>query len=165
MSELKVHASVCESEPMVQSEEIKAAFVLRLKTALSQAGIPEWGAGARLAKRTEKTAKAASKWLSGESMPSRGNMLAIAEWLNVRAEWLAYGDGDMQAQPVSGSTTSEPAFNMAALQRLKGQATPRSVAALDRIEKAAQQGRLKEADLVLLEGIAARFEQLNTNQP
>ncbi len=106
MSELKVHASVCESEPMVQSDEIKAAFVQRLKTALSQAGIPEWGAGARLAKKTEKTAKAASKWLTGESMPSRTNMLAIAEWLNVRAEWLAFGEGDMQPGNEAQTTRS-----------------------------------------------------------
>lgn len=55
--------------------------------------------------------------------------------------------------------------NMAALQRLKGKVTPRSLAALNRIEKAATEGRLKEADLVLLEGIAARFEELNTEQP
>lgn len=55
--------------------------------------------------------------------------------------------------------------NLAALQRLKGKATPRSLAVINRIEKAAQQGRLKEADLVLLEGIAARFEELNSDQP
>ena len=50
---------------------------------------------------------------------------------------------------------------MACLQNLKGLATPRSIDALKRIEKAALAGRLKEMDLVLLEGIAARFEQLN----
>ena len=74
----------------------------------------------------------------------------------------------LMAQAVSSPAANAapaPDFNMAALQRLKGKATPRSLAALDRIEKAAQQGRLKEADLVLLEGIAARFEELNTNQP
>ncbi|MBX9753816.1 MAG: helix-turn-helix transcriptional regulator [Pseudomonadaceae bacterium] len=58
-----------------------------------------------------------------------------------------------------------PGSNMAALQRLKGKATPRSLEVINRIEKAAQQGRLKEADLVLLEGIAARFEELNSDQP
>lgn len=59
----------------------------------------------------------------------------------------------------------EPNMNMAALQRLKGRVTPRSLEALERIEKAALQGLLKEADLVVLEGIAARLEELNTKQP
>lgn len=59
----------------------------------------------------------------------------------------------------------KPGLNMAALQKLKGKVTPRSLAAIERIERAAMQGLLKEADLVLLEGIAARFEELNTKQP
>lgn len=97
MSELKVHASVCEIERMVQSEEVRRAFVKRLKEALAQSGIAEWGAGARLAEITGKTAKAASKWLNAESMPGRANMLAIAQELKVRAEWLQYEEGPMRA--------------------------------------------------------------------
>jgi len=74
------------------------------------------------------------------------------------------------ASPTHASTapinpTIKPNMNMAALQRLKGKVTPRSLEALERIEKAALQGLLKEADLVVLEGIAARFEELNTKQP
>lgn len=97
-------------------------------------------------------------------MPSRGNMIAIAEWLGVRLEWLAHGEGPMQAGQAAVEATP-PAMNMAVLQKLKGKATPRSMEVINRIEKAAQQGRLKEADLVLLEGIAARFEELNSDQP
>lgn len=149
---------------MVQSENIRAAFSGRLKQALSHAGIAEWGAGTRLAGVTEKTAKAASKWLNAESMPSRGNMIAIAEWLGVRLEWLAHGEGPMQAGQVAVEAPA-PTMNMAVLQKLKGKATPRSMEVINRIEKAAQQGSLKEADLVLLEGIAARFEELNSDQP
>ncbi|MEZ2746332.1 helix-turn-helix transcriptional regulator [Halopseudomonas bauzanensis] len=97
MSELKVHARPCNAEPMVQSEKIRADFVRRLKTALNQAGIAEWGAGARLAEITKTTPKAASKWLNTEAMPGRKNMLAIAEELKVRVEWLQYGEGQMRA--------------------------------------------------------------------
>lgn len=97
MPELKVHTSSCDSELMVQSEELRLAFVKRLKKALADEKIPEWGVGARLAEKTLKTAKAASKWLNGESMPSRANMIAIADWLNVRVEWLAHGEGEMRA--------------------------------------------------------------------
>ncbi|WP_052193493.1 hypothetical protein [Pseudomonas sp. 11/12A] len=73
-------------------------------------------------------------------------------------------------EPLSSSPADMPAptsdshldgENMKVLQSLKGIATPRSLDALRRIEKAALGGRLKEADLVLLEGIAARFEQLS----
>lgn len=169
MPELKVQASSCDSEPMVQSEELRQAFVKRLKEALAAEEIPEWGVGARLAEKTLKTAKASSKWLNGESMPSRANMLAIADWLKVRVEWLAHGEGEMRSgatQPPTEATTPPAAsVNMAALLKLKGKATPRSLDVLKRIEKAALDGRLKEADLLVLEGIAARFEELNTKQP
>lgn len=93
MSELKVHASPCDSERMVHIQEIRNAFVLRLKNAASEAGIPEWGLGARLASITGKTAKAASKWLNGESMPARESMQQIADALEISVEWLAHGEG------------------------------------------------------------------------
>lgn len=91
MSELKVHASFCDNEHMVHSEEIRRKFSARLKKALAMANIAEWGAGAFLAKTTEKSAKAASKWMNAETMPGRDSMLAIAKVLNVNVEWLEYG--------------------------------------------------------------------------
>ncbi len=104
MSELKVHASACDIEPMVQIEEIRRSFVSRLKEALAAEGIPEWGAGVRLAKMAKVTPKACSKWLNGESMPGGTKMLALAGALSVRVEWLEYGRGEMReavtAQPV-----------------------------------------------------------------
>lgn len=94
MSELKVHASPCDAEPMVQIEEIRAAFVARLKKALSAHGIDQWGAGARLSEIAKVTPKAASKWLNGEAMPGPAKMKAIAEALDVKIEWLQHGSGD-----------------------------------------------------------------------
>ena len=84
---------------MVQNEDVRKSFARRLKEALAQAGFAEWGAGTRLAGTTGATAKAASKWLNAESMPGRANMLAIADWLGVRVEWLQYGEGDMRPSP------------------------------------------------------------------
>ncbi|SDT52213.1 S24 family peptidase [Pseudomonas prosekii] len=93
---------------MVQIEEIRNSFVARLKQSLSEAGIPEWGAGVRLAKMAKVTPKACSKWLNGESMPGGAKMLALATALNVRVEWLEYGRGDMResagAAPDQGRT-------------------------------------------------------------
>jgi phage repressor protein C with HTH and peptisase S24 domain len=94
MPELKVHASACESERMVHSEELRSGFTGRLKKAMASAGIADWGAGVRLAKITNTTPKAASKWLNGETMPGRSNMQAIADYLRVRVEWLEYGNGE-----------------------------------------------------------------------
>ena len=111
-SELNVHASKCEHERMVQSQDLRTEFANRLKKALSEMGIPAWGAGARLAEITRKTAKAASKWLNAETMPGRENMKAIASALKVRIEWLQYGEGPMRlagdppASPNAGQSPS-----------------------------------------------------------
>lgn len=172
MPVLKVHASACESEPMVQSEDVRADFVARLKKALSHAGIPEWGAGARLAEIAGRTAKAASKWLNGEAMPGRANMIAIASALKVRTEWLQYSDGDMLENRADASSMASAvnrpsqndgaASNSALIEEhaawLADIATPRSREVLARIASAARTGRLTDEDLNLLDQIAARFE-------
>lgn len=109
MSELKVHASACDIEPMVQIEELRIAFVARLKKALAANEIPEWGAGARLAKMAGVTPKATSKWMNGESMPGGAKMLAIATALKVRVEWLEYGRGEMREGEPSAKTETASA--------------------------------------------------------
>lgn len=94
MSELKVHARPCDIEPMVQIEEIRAAFASRLKKSVAAKGIDQWGAGARLSEIAKVTPKAASKWLNGEAIPGPAKMQAIAEALDVKIEWLQHGAGD-----------------------------------------------------------------------
>lgn len=116
MSELKVHASACDIEPMVHIEEIRASFAARLKEALSANELPSWGAGARLAKLAGVTPKASSKWLNGESMPGGAKMLALASALKVRVEWLEYGRGHMRdgeessTRPLSAQPEDIPTF-------------------------------------------------------
>ncbi|MBB1614499.1 cI repressor protein [Pseudomonas sp. UMC65] len=84
---------------MVQIEEIRKAFVQRLKEALAANDLAEWGAGARLAKMAGVTPKASSKWMNGEAMPGGAKMLALAKALSVRVEWLEYGRGSMREEP------------------------------------------------------------------
>lgn len=91
MSELKVHATMINNEHMAHIEKIRADFSLRLKQALREAGISDWGSGKYLADITGKTPKAASKWLNAESMPGRASMAAIGQALNVETSWLQYG--------------------------------------------------------------------------
>lgn len=46
------------------------------------------------------TVHAARKWLMGEAMPTQDKMRTLAQWLQVRIEWLRFGG---EAQPVSSA--------------------------------------------------------------
>lgn len=109
---------------MVQSIDIRQAFVSRLKQAASASGIPDWGLGARLSEITKVTPKAASKWLNMESMPGRTNMQAIAGALDVRVEWLEYGLGEMresdQAKPEPSVDSSDDEYVHVPLKSARG---------------------------------------------
>jgi phage repressor protein C with HTH and peptisase S24 domain len=106
---------------MVQIEDIRAAFVARLKKALAAHGIDQWGAGARLAEIAKVTPKASSKWLNGESLPGPAKMSAIASTLGVKIEWLQHGAGDepsfSKLAPVSGSDTEDSSSSAAGIVR------------------------------------------------
>lgn len=106
-SELKVHASSCDIEPMVHIEDLRAAFVARLKKALEAKEIPQWGAGARLAKMAKVTPKAASKWMNGESIPGAAKMLALATALDVTVEWLQHGSGPGPGESANASRSAQ----------------------------------------------------------
>ena len=129
MPELKVHARVCDAEPMVHIEDIRAAFVVRLKKALAAHGIDQWGAGARLAEIAKVTPKASSKWLNGESLPGPAKMSAVADALGVKIEWLQHGAGE------------EPSFSKLA-ELEKGSAEDSSLSAADIVRNMlARQGK------------------------
>ncbi|WP_434628587.1 MULTISPECIES: LexA family transcriptional regulator [unclassified Pseudomonas] len=106
---------------MVHIEEIRAAFVARLKKALSAHGIDQWGAGARLAEIAKVTPKASSKWLNGESLPGPAKMSAIATALGVKIEWLQHGVGDdpliRQTLDANSHETHAPAASAAEVVR------------------------------------------------
>lgn len=155
----------------------------RIQHLLAERGVKPRSIKPTLAKVCGISYEAVRQWFAGDTANIRNeNLMAIAEKYEVTVDWLLSGTkqqlsemdkqsaeaGSQSAQSDTGAkpqaTEQVVGTNMAALMRLKGKATPRSLAALDRIEKAAQMGRLKEADLVLLEGIAARFEELNSDK-
>ena len=81
---------------MVDKNELRAAFSLRLHEALDDAGVRPRGRGVDIHKQlkmmgVEKTTQAVSKWLNGESMAEADSMAALCAWLKVRREWLEYG--------------------------------------------------------------------------
>ncbi|KJH75599.1 LexA family transcriptional regulator [Pseudomonas sp. ES3-33] len=106
---------------MVHIEDIRAAFVVRLKKALAAHGIDQWGAGARLAEIAKVTPKASSKWLNGESLPGPAKMSAVADALGVKIEWLQHGSGDepsfSKLPTVETNATEQPAQSAAAIVR------------------------------------------------
>lgn len=90
---------------MVETQEIRDAFAARLHKALDRMpGIrPARGRNVDLhaaikAAGIETTTQATNKWLRGESMPEKDNMRQLAAWLGVRAEWLEYGEGEMDGR-------------------------------------------------------------------
>jgi len=106
---------------MVHIEDIRAAFVVRLKKALAAHGIDQWGAGARLAEIAKVTPKASSKWLNGESLPGPAKMSAVADALGVKFEWLQHGAGDepsfSKLAEIEKGTTDAPALSAAEVVR------------------------------------------------
>ena len=44
--------------------------------------------------KLEVTVHAARKWLIGEAIPTQAKLRALADWLNVSAGWLRFGDAD-----------------------------------------------------------------------
>ncbi|WP_261536065.1 LexA family transcriptional regulator [Chromohalobacter moromii] len=92
---------------MVQtSEQAKQAFAERLREALRNAGIRDWGSGQKLAKMCEVSPRAAIKWLNGDSIPGHEKIMTLSERLQVREEWLAYGRGPMELSKVSDTSAA-----------------------------------------------------------
>ena len=130
---------------MVHIEDIRAAFVIRLKKALSAHGIDQWGAGARLAEIAKVTPKASSKWLNGESLPGPAKMSAIADALGVKIEWLQHGSGNepsfsklADVEPAAGKTPSNSAADIVR-QMLSKQGKSLSAEARSRLLAAAEE--------------------------
>lgn len=140
---------------MQDKNEIRAQFVRRLKEAMGDAGLSEWGAGAHLAKLTKTTPKASSKWLNAETMPGRQNMEIIAKAMNVRVEWLEYGKGRKNLEPVSSQSHAQLA------DQIFNRVTPRTQTALQRIKYLAAQDKLSDADIDMLMQIVERLSESN----
>jgi SOS-response transcriptional repressor LexA len=81
---------------MVDKNEIRLAFSLRLHEALDDAGVRSRGRGVDVQKELKargvnKTTQAVSKWLNGEAMAEPDSLATLCVWLYVRREWLEYG--------------------------------------------------------------------------
>lgn len=86
---------------MVTKDELREKFSERLKAACNEAGVRLHGRAVDITaalkrKGVTATPTAVGKWLNASSTPEADKMLALAEWLKVRPEWLEYGRGEMR---------------------------------------------------------------------
>lgn len=129
--------------------------------------VREHGSQAQFARRYGLDASYISQILSGHRSFGEKSARNMEDKIGLPAGTL---DGVLlqsTANTSAGNQSDNEAISqqkLAALQSLKGKATPRTVAALDRIENAAKEGRLTEEDILLLEGIAQRFEKLRSDK-
>jgi len=82
-----------------------SAFANRLSLAMAGSNLPQRGRAIWLHRRPELnvTAKDASKWVNGQSMPAVWRMTIIADLLAVDTAWLEYGTAPKETphQPIS----------------------------------------------------------------
>lgn len=73
-----------------------------------------------------------------------------------------YGSNLIEGEFTRQDTIREPSPAYKALQQT---ASPRVIAVIEKLARAAAKGKLKESDLVLLEGIAGLLEKANAEKP
>lgn len=121
-------------------------FAQRLIQAIKASGLPD--TQAELATLFGVSGVMIWSYRNGDKMPRMSTAIRIADALNINVEWLLTGKGQMNGPSIANSQS---------IQALIGVATPKSRATLEKLNKAAESGQLTEADLLLLEQIAARL--------
>jgi len=149
---------------MVAKEKNRSDFSARLNLACDQAAVRAHGRAvdieAALKKRSiTATTTAIGKWLNGDAIPSAEKLRVLADWLEVRPEWLEYGVEPMrnrfdiavapqQGQQSSATLSSAPATT--AIDPSFVASTPEEQTLLADFRRASPQSRRK-ARAVLLE--------------
>lgn len=99
-------------EPMVQEEKVRHIFSRRLALACNRAGMENHGRQADIASALGVTPKAVSKWFNAESIPRRGKIAELADYIGAQTNWLL-GEGDEdedQATPVEAKYKTRNSF-------------------------------------------------------
>lgn len=106
----------------------EAGFYQRLNKALDSAGVERFqkGRGAWLAKELKVTPAAASKWLSGDSVPERYRVEQIANLLKVSLAWLELGIAP--SQEIDAALLRECILGMEEAQQTTGRMDSESYA-------------------------------------
>jgi transcriptional regulator with XRE-family HTH domain len=102
-------------------------FSDRLNQALAEANYPK--AGASLIAREFNlrfpdmavTVHAVRKWIKGEAIPTQDKLVALAQWLGVKADWLRYDGDEPAAESNSPHFSGEDLRMLRDFQRLSGE--------------------------------------------
>src|SRR5690606_22012823 len=79
----------------IHTDKVKEEFSKRLHTAMDSAGYPIRGRARVLSQKFSVSDKGAGKWLNADAIPETSKIPLIASFLNINAEWLISGTGEM----------------------------------------------------------------------
>lgn len=104
---------------MIDKEKMRQLFSQRLHAALDSKGVRQRGRGADIIDRLKangvsKTAQAVSKWLNGGAVPELDSLTVLANWMDVRREWLEHGVEPMHENAMSCRTDASSTSNVTA---------------------------------------------------
>lgn len=125
-------------------------FAERVARALIDAGLDQARAAELLSAQTGRKIKPQTVQHMTSKAKSSALVADVEAITGFSAQWLLHGTGEPRRQ--IDTVTSQ----IADLMRLS---TPRSHAALERIQQAMNDGQLTEADIALLASIAERFQK------
>lgn len=112
--QLTIEQVSCDHQLMVEPQKLRDEFADRLNRALDETSGVRRGRGRntdlhRLVKEAggRASTQATNKWLNGESIPDKPNILALSKATGVRAEWLEYGIGSMQHDQLAAESSDK----------------------------------------------------------
>ncbi|MEC5343687.1 S24 family peptidase [Brenneria populi] len=121
-------------EPMVQEEKVRQTFSRRLALACDRAGMESHGRQADIAAALSVTPKAVSKWFNAESIPRRGKISELADYVGAQSNWLL-GEGDEdQTTPIEAKYNRRGAFYRVDILDVQASAGNGSLVSTDFIE-------------------------------
>lgn len=136
----------------------------RIQSLLQARGVPRRSVRRELAKTCEISYEAVRQWFSGDTANIRNeHLVSIARKYKVTVDWLLSGDPSDLNKPDSAQERAG-SYQAKRAEAMMDFATPRTRSVLERINQAALAGRLTDADLDLLDQIAARFESSEGEQ-
>ncbi|MHA7847146.1 XRE family transcriptional regulator [Serratia sp. D1N4] len=97
-------------EPMVQEDKVRQIFAQRLALACDRAKLEVHGRQTDIAKALRVTPKAVSKWFNAESIPRRGKMAELADYVGVRSDWLL---GEYEENQIFDDAPITPGYSRA----------------------------------------------------
>lgn len=135
----------------------KSDFAQRLNKTLDACGVKSRGRASEVHKQfllrdIEITQPAIRKWLEGESLPGRSNILILAAWLGVRPEWLEYGQEDENY-----AIHYPPVSDLSVIQRRLDDMDQARRSVVGEVISLITDDKFKHVDLLMLRSIAQRL--------